>query len=62
MRLSLAEQAAAHFKLRGVIPNFGQSTNRVDVGDIHLFPDGSAAMHWDDDGTVSVAGVIEEDE
>lgn len=45
----MAEEAVNEFKEKGLIPNLGQRIHEgMGPGAVHVFPDGTIAVHWDD--------------
>lgn len=58
--MKLAEQAKAEFDKTDLIPNLGQRMQGgLGPGTVHIFPDGSLAIHGDD-ATFTVAELREE--
>lgn len=54
-----AEKASTHFQRANIIPNLGQRVlDGFGPGRVHVFPDGSVAMHGAD-GCFLLADVVE---
>lgn len=57
--MTQAQQALQEFLKTDMIPNLGQRSQTVEVGDILIFPDGSTALH-DLDGDLIVGELVED--
>lgn len=59
--MTMAERAVAEFNKTNCIPNRGQRIlHAMGPGDVHIFPDGSLAVHWSDDD-FSVGEMVDDD-
>ena len=60
--MTQALKAVEEFNQSGVIPEMGQRVhNGLGPGVVHVFPDGSVAIHWND-GAFTVGELVEEKE